>query len=1135
MPRIFDNIELSFLPTLQESLRVATRADFCVGYFNLRGWKSISSQIEEWSGEDENRCHLLVGMQSAPHDDLRRLFSLSQQRDVDNSTVIRLKKQIAQEFRDQLTYGLPTQSDEIALRQLSGQLKSKKVVVKLFLGHQLHAKLYLVHRDDHNNPTIGFVGSSNLTFSGLAKQGELNVDVLDDTACQKLQTWFDDRWNDRWCLDISAELAEIIDTSWARSEPIPPYHIYLKIAYHLSKEARHGLSENRIPKEFQHVLFEYQKAAVQIAAHHLNKRNGVILGDVVGLGKTIMATALAKLAEDQYGHSTLIICPKNLKKMWEKYTDDYGLNAKVMSLSTVIRDLPELSPRYKTILIDESHNLRNREGRRYKVIHERIRLTDSRCILLSATPYNKSYLDLSAQLRLFVAEDRDIGVRPEMLIRETGEAKLQGTLQNSLRSLSAFERSPYPDDWRDLMRLFLIRRTRSFIQDNYTDVDPTNGRNFLPNPNGDPYYFPTRQPKTLTFRVDENDPTDPYARLTTQEVVDSVTGLFLPRYGLGNYISDKAKNAATPSEKRQIEGLSRAGKRLMGYSRTNLFKRLESGGLAFLLSIERHILRNYIFIYAIENELPIPIGSQGSEYLDTSQTDEDENELSFDFDDSGFDTIDDSENDPLESAVIENDNHTAREFKKRAKTIYESYENQFHKRFKWINSKLFKSTLAEQLHQDAETLTRFLQKNGSWSVELDTKFQKLLELVKTKHPKEKILVFTQFADTAIFLERELRKQGVKDLAFATGSSADPTELACRFSPKSNGKTVSPEKELRVLIATDVLSEGQNLQDAHIVVNYDLPWAIIRLIQRAGRVDRIGQKAETILCYSFLPSDGVDKVIKLRARVKQRLRENAEVVGTDEAFFEDEFQTEPIRDLYHEKAGILDDERDAEVDLASLAFQVWKNAIDADPKLENIISELPAVSYSTRQHDSTDTQPEGVLVYVKTADETDALAWIDRNGESVTQSQLRILQMAECEPDTRALERNSKHFDLVRSGVELIVKEEKLIGGQLGRPSGARYKVYQRLKSYIEEGRGTLFDALPESKELERALDEIYRFPLRQSATDVLNKRLRDAIGDHQLAELVMSLREDDILSRREDETESHEPQIICSLGLFGKK
>ena len=178
------------------------------------------------------------------------------------------------------------------------------------------------------------------------------------------------------------------------------------------------------------------------------------------------------------------------------------------------------------------------------------------------------------------------------------------------------------------------------------------------------------------------------------------------------------------------------------------------------------------------------------------------------------------------------------------------------------------------------------------------------------------------------------------LAAVTGDTDDPTRLAWRFSPVSNDKRtqVVPDQELDVLIATDVLSEGQNLQDAAIVVNYDLPWAVIRLVQRAGRVDRIGQQAETILCYSFLPAAGVERIIRLRARVRQRLQKNAEVVGTGEAFFEDDSNDQVIRDLFTEKAGILDGDADTEVDLGSYAFQIWKNATDRDPSLQKIDAE-----------------------------------------------------------------------------------------------------------------------------------------------------------------------------------------------------
>jgi len=214
LPRVFDNIEQELLPALAETMALSNRADFCVGYFNLRGWKQLDEHVEDWSGGEGNCCRLLVGMQQLPQDELREALSLTKEGGgLDNQTALRLKTRLAQEFREQLTIGAPSNADEKALRRLAAQIKTNKVVVKLFLKHTLHAKLYLLFRPDPVNPTTGFLGSSNLTFSGLYKQGELNIDVLDHDACQKLAKWFEDRWQDRWCIDISKELAEIIDES----------------------------------------------------------------------------------------------------------------------------------------------------------------------------------------------------------------------------------------------------------------------------------------------------------------------------------------------------------------------------------------------------------------------------------------------------------------------------------------------------------------------------------------------------------------------------------------------------------------------------------------------------------------------------------------------------------------------------------------------------------------------------------------------------------------------------------------------------------------------------------------------------------------------------------------------------------
>ena len=316
------------------------------------------------------------------------------------------------------------------------------------------------------------------------------------------------------------------------------------------------------------------------------------------------------------------------------------------------------------------------------------------------------------------------------------------------------------------------------------------------------------------------------------------------------------------------------------------------------------------------------------------------------------------------------------------------------------------------------------------------------------------------------------------------------------------------------------------------MNYDLPWAIIRLVQRAGRVDRIGQQAEKIMCYSFLPADGVERILRLRARVVRRLQENEEVVGTDEAFFEDVANTHAVKDLYNEKAGILDGEEDTEVDLASYAFQIWNNAITKTPEMQKIIPDLPPVVYSAKVHAASQLKPEGVLVYAKTGDGYDALAWVDHDGRSISQSQFSILQAAECTEETPPVPRDELHHELVQRAVKAIGADERSIGGALGRPSGARFRTYERLKRYAAEYEGTLFD----SQALHGAIDDIYQNPLRQSAINTLNRQLRSGVEDETLVQLVVALRDEDRLCIKEDKIEdSREPQIICSLGLRGLK
>ncbi|MDW8234766.1 MAG: phospholipase D-like domain-containing protein, partial [Roseiflexaceae bacterium] len=194
MPTIFDNISQNLSDGLQRVLPGALRCSFCVGYLNLRGWNRLADWIDQLSGGAEDRaCRLLVGMYRAPDDEMRALAALKRDQTLlDGPTLARLRRRITEGFRRQIEQGMPSNEAEAALRRLAEHLRARRVFLKAFLRYPLHAKLYLVERQDSVTPLVGFVGSSNLTFAGLTSQGELNVDVVEQDAARKLLRWFDD-------------------------------------------------------------------------------------------------------------------------------------------------------------------------------------------------------------------------------------------------------------------------------------------------------------------------------------------------------------------------------------------------------------------------------------------------------------------------------------------------------------------------------------------------------------------------------------------------------------------------------------------------------------------------------------------------------------------------------------------------------------------------------------------------------------------------------------------------------------------------------------------------------------------------------------------------------------------------------
>ena len=1087
MSRIFDNIDLHLGEHLKKVVQDFDRLDAAVGYFNLRGWQFFAPIVEEKPASAQPVARILIGMTGADPerqvtDFLQSSIDGSVSTDaIDNSLARDRKQNALLKFREQLSRGVLNKEDYDSLRTLKKHLDEGKVKIKLFTRRPLHGKTYICHREDVTNPIAAFVGSSNLTMSGLQHNFELNVDVLDWDGTHSLAKWFEDRWDDRFSIDITSDLVELIQESWAGEKQPSPYDLYLKVCWHLSKDVREGLAEYGVPTALQNELLEYQSSAVKTLARRIATRGGAMLGDVVGLGKSITAAAVAMLLKEEYGWDTLIICPKNLETMWqEEYSDAYEMNARVVPYSMVTRVLPDLR-RYRFVIVDESHTMRSEKRQDYVQLRDYIQRNDAKVLLLTATPFNIRFKDVANQLGLFLDDDTDLGLQPTVAM--SLDSDFARKVDQKTTSLAAFKKSDEADDWKRLMSEHLIRRTRSFIKNNYALKDDA-GREYLTFSTGDRFYFPKRVAHPIEHTFSEDDP----AKLMVSEgTLDVIGELKLPRYGLARYIDSNYKT--TIFEDELILKWEKASGHLSGFVRTGLFKRLSSCGNSFVISLQRHLARNDMWLYAIENKLPIPVGSVLESMLEAPEGD--------------LSTMEEDLDPDLSSELSSG----------RAAADYDILKEKNPTSIEWVHPELFKPNLREDLVADSSELKSLLASFGRVTSKNDSKLIALVNTINEKYKNRKILIFTEYADTAEYVAQALTDHGMKKVSPVTGNSGNPTELARRFSPKSNhkksGEEVTSANEINILVATDVLSEGQNLQDAAIVVNYDLPWAIIRLIQRAGRVDRVGQTSDTVEILSFF-HESIEEVLNLRDRIRHRLSQNAKAFGSDEKFFGTQEETAIIEGLYN--GDLPDDGAESDNDASSLAFEIWSNAKETDPERTARVERLADLVFATRP--ARELEGDSVATFVRTERGMDGFGHVSNDSYKLMTA-YEALKYFECEPSTPGLQMLESHFQDVQGLVLGPLKQTAVVAGQL---TGVRKRLYQRLKSSINE--------LPQ--EMAEILELISSRPLTSEAESRLGKAL-SARSTEDLASLISALNADSRLVLP-DLPGSDPIRIVCSMG-----
>lgn len=797
------------------------------------------------------------------------------------------------------------QQKEIA-RRCAQWIRTKVDIRSIRQANLLHGKMYHVH-DGHRDHAL--LGSSNFTRRGLGISAlaniELNLIVDSDRDRSDLRHWFDDIWNDeKLVADVKDEVLRHLQQLYVNHAP---EFIYFKTLYHVFERFLSGQDADAalfdqtaiIDTKIWKTLFDFQKDGVKGAIHKINQHNGCILADSVGLGKTYSALAVIKYFELR-NHKVLVLCPSKLRENWTVYLaqNNSELNPfledrfayTVLSHTDLSRDggksdgvdLATLNwGNFDLIVIDESHNFRNNtpnktddDGNHIRKSRYRRLLDDiiasgvkTKVMLLSATPVNNDLTDLRNQIYL-VTEGRDAAFSDSF-----GISSVKGTLATAQKRFMQWAKQSEGRDIRKLMENLstgfftlldelTIARSRKHIKKYYAASLAQIG------------HFPKRnKPQSVFSEIDLKGRFLTYDRLN-----DEIDNYQLSLYKPSRYVKLEHKAIY---DQRQVLNFSQESRErfLIGMMKVNFLKRLESSVHSFATTMERTVAK----IEDLENRLH---AFQEHQENAAEQVQAE-----------------------LFSSPGEEDEDLAEAFQVGAKLKYDMRHLNVEE---WL----------VDLKRDKQQLALLADNAQAVIGERDAKLTKLKELIETKvrqpstnqmgEPNRKVIVFCAFADTATYLYKELEDWARKHLgvhiALVSGGTsairttfgkADFTQVLVNFAPRAKDRERMPsmpqDDEIDILIATDCISEGQNLQDCDYLINYDIHWNPVRIIQRFGRIDRIGSPNEAIQLVNFWPTPDLNKYINLKNRVEARMA-LADVAATAE---DNVLQTRDLEELIGE--------------------------------------------------------------------------------------------------------------------------------------------------------------------------------------------------------------------------------------------
>jgi hypothetical protein len=909
---------------LRENKITAPPVAIATAYINPAGFALLANELET-----APRVRLLLGAEPDA-ESVRAITSGDSDQDSRRDAAIQHHQAWLEAERDTMGFArVPTAK----ARRMVGWLGSvdlqgaAKVEVRRYSGGFLHGKAYLV---EDGAAQAAIAGSSNMTYAGLAHNAELNLGTGGGTSsASKVREWFEHFWQ----LSDPYDLAELYGRLW---DPHTPWSIYLRMLWELYGE--HLDSEEKPNVRTGLNLTRFQADGVARMERLLDEHGGVLVADEVGLGKTFLAGEVIYRTANINRQRVLVVAPAALKtSMWEPFlvTHDFSRWVKVYSYEEVRNRLdPEKGPidaflqeieDYSLVVIDEAHNLRNSGAQRSGAVDRVITAgSPKKVVLLTATPVNNSLIDLETLIKYFIRDDARFASLGIPSIREY------------IRQAQAIDPANLtPERLFDLMDQVAVRRTRKFVKEHYANE-------LIIGPDGKPTTIKFPQPKVrrIDYDLDADglslidamvraldDPTDPHAPHEWEDRGRDPKRLMLARYLSSMYTVDH------DLQEYQITNA--------GLLRSGLLKRLESSPQALHSSLEKMIASHEAFLDAVGRGFVLK-GEALSDWVSSDSDDLDEFVAEFDEEDQ-IESVDGYHLAELQ-ADVESDIALLSELRDLAAVVIEGVEPKVQK-------------LVEELTEIAEGAQRVDPRGLSHS------------------DRRKIIVFSAFTDTIIPIH-----EAVIEAIQAAPAGSPLTDYADRVAPPIMGsyakvhergasggvdqggrastiagfapQTAGPRNaageptakdEFDLLFTTDVLAEGMNLQQAGQMINYDLPWNPMRIVQRHGRIDRIGSKHDYVHLGLFFPAERLDALLELERRLEAKLALADAAVGAGEVL--------PGRGAGHE-VNLADDQvidefeklLDAGDSSASLSGEEYRRrlygAFNMEPLLRTDVLSLP---------------------------------------------------------------------------------------------------------------------------------------------------------------------------------------------------